>query len=91
MIPRSVKRWFDERAEPRVEPDEDHAVLVHRNRRHSVRLLNISSSEAMVDFKTMPYIGERVRLQILGRKPVTGFVRWARDGRIGVNFDAPLA
>ena len=38
----------------------------------------------------MPHIGERVRLHLLGREPVTGFVRWVRDGRVGINFVAPL-
>jgi hypothetical protein len=90
MIPRNVRRMFDQRSEPRIEPDADNAVLEHRGQRHSVRLINISSFGAMVDFKTMPHIGERVRLELLDREPVAGFVRWARDGRIGVNFVAPL-
>ena len=33
-----------------------------------MRLLNISSSGAMVAFQIVPHIGERVRLHILGRK-----------------------
>ena len=27
MIPRSVRRSFEQRSEPRVEPDADHAVF----------------------------------------------------------------
>ena len=90
MIPRSVKRMFDQREEPRIEPDEDNGVLEHRNRRYAVQLVNLSSSGAMVIFDLMPHIGERVQLQLLGRKPASGYVRWVRDGRIGVNFDMPL-
>lgn len=90
MIPRSVTRLFDQRAEPRIEPDEDHGVLEHRGRRHPVNVVNLSSSGAMVEYETVPHIGERVRLQLLGREPVAGFVRWVRDGRIGVNFDVPF-
>ena len=90
MIPRSVTRLWDQRAEPRLEPDEDHAVLSHRGRRHQVKVINVSSGGAMVAFEAVPHIGERVRFELLGRPPVNGFVRWVRDGRIGINFDAPL-
>lgn len=90
MIPRTVTRLFDQRLEPRVEPDEEHAVFEHRGRRHPVRVLNLSSAGAMVEFASVPHIGERIRLQMLGREPAAGFVRWVRDGRIGINFDAPL-
>lgn len=90
MIPRSVKRMFDHRVEPRLEPDEDCAVLDHRGQQHAVKVINVSLSGAMVNFDLMPHIGERVQLKLLGRKPAPGFVRWVRDGRIGVNFDTPL-
>ena len=90
MIPRSVTRFWDQRDEPRVEPDEEHAVLEQRGRRHQVKVVNLSSAGAMIEFQTVPHIGERVRFELLGRKPVAGYVRWVRDGRIGVNFDAPL-
>jgi hypothetical protein len=90
MIPITVTRLFDQREEPRVEPDEEHAVFEHRGRRHRVKVVNLSSTGAMVEYASVPHIGERIRLQILGRAPVTGFVRWVHDGRIGINFDAPL-
>jgi hypothetical protein len=90
MIPRSVTRLFDQRSEPRIEPDEEHAVLDHRGGRHPVKVINLSSAGAMIEFGTVPHIGERVRLQMLGREPVSGFVRWVRDGRLGINFDTPL-
>ena len=91
MIPRSVTRLFDHRSEPRVEPDEEHAVLEHRGGRHPVKVVNLSAAGAMVSFDGIPHIGERIRLQLLGRPPAAGFVRWVRDGRIGINFSAPLA
>ena len=90
MIPRTVKRMFDERCEARVEAESQTAVLEHRGRRHVVRIVNISSSGAMVIFPVMPHIGEEVSLQILGRDAVIGHVMWVRDGRIGVNFAAAL-
>ena len=90
MIPRTVKRMFDERAEERVDADSGSAVLGFRGRNHVVRLLNTSPSGAMVIFAQVPHIGERVSLQLLDRGQVPGTVRWVRDGRIGVGFDAGM-
>ena len=88
MIPRTVKRMFDERLEERVVAESQTGVLVHRGRKHVVRLANLSGSGAMVIFPGMPHIGEEVILQLLGRDAIRGHVKWVRDGRIGVNFVA---
>ena len=89
MIPRSVKRMFDQRSEPREPADSSSAVLELRGRKHVVRLVNTSPSGAMVIFPLMPHIGEPVTLHLLGRGPVAGHVKWVRDGRVGVNVAAP--
>ena len=88
MIPRSVKRMFDERAEPREEAESQTAVLEVRGRKHMVRLANLSPSGAMVNFTLMPTIGEKVVLHLLGRGRVKGQVCWVREGKVGVNFAA---
>lgn len=90
MIPRSVRRMFDQRAEPREPADPGTAVLLLRERNHVVRLVNSSPSGAMVIFYLMPHIGEEVVLHLTGRGQVPGHVRWVRDGRVGINFAAPL-
>ena len=90
MIPRSVKRMFDQRCEPREPADSSTAVLELRGRKHVVRLGNTSPSGAMVIFNLMPHIGEEATLHLLGRGPVAGHVKWVRDGRVGINFAAPL-
>ena len=89
MIPRSVRRMFDERSEPREE-DSSSAELEVRGKRHKVALGNLSPSGAMVIFPFMPHIGEEVVLHLSGRGPVPGQVCWVRDGRIGVTFAATL-
>jgi hypothetical protein len=89
MIPRSEQRTIDERAESRHPSLSSTAVLEFRGRKHVVRLLNVSSSGAMVIFPHMPNIGERLPLQLLDRGAVTAQVRWVRDGRIGLSFAAP--
>lgn len=90
MIPRNVKRMFDERAEPRSAPQSQTAVLTLRGRKHAVRLLNVSSSGAMLVFPLVPHIGEEVAVKLLDRGPLVAHVRWVRDGKIGINFLAPL-
>ena len=87
MIPRSVRRMFDARSEPREE-NSSSAELELRGRRHKVALGNLSPSGAMVIFPFMPHIGEEVVLHLAGRGPLPGQVCWVRDGRIGVTFAA---
>ena len=90
MIPRSVKRMFDERSEERLDADSQTAVLSFRGRNHIVGLVNLSSSGAMVRFTGDAHIGESVSLQLLDRGTIAGQVRWLRDGRMGVYFARPL-
>ena len=92
MIPRGVRRLFDERDEPRFELDGDlqTAGMAFRGKNHVVRVGNISKSGAMVIFADIPTIGEEVSLHLLDHGAVAGQVRWVRDGRVGINFVAPL-
>lgn len=90
MIPRTAKRSIDERSEARHAALSSTAVLEFRGRKHVVRLINISSSGAMVIFPHTPNIGERLVLQLLDRGLVSSQVRWVKDGRIGLSFDTLL-
>ena len=87
MIPRTVKRMLDERTEERIPASSQTAVMEFRARKHVVRLVNTSSSGAMVIFSQVPHIGEEVSLQLLDRGQVYAKVRWVRDGRIGISFE----
>jgi PilZ domain len=90
MIPRTVKRAFDERSEERIEAESNAAVLALRDRNHVVTLVNLSRSGAMLRFTGDAHIGESVSLQLLDRGTIAGQVRWLRDGRMGVYFATPL-
>ena len=90
MIPRAVKRVFDERAEERIESGSSNGVLTLRKRNHVVTLVNLSRSGAMIRFAGDAHIGESVSLQLLDRGAIEGQVRWLRDGRMGVSFLQPL-
>ena len=90
MIPRSVKRMFDERSEERLDAESQTAILALRGRNHIVGLVNLSRSGAMLRFTGEAHIGESVSLQLLDRGTIDGQVRWLRDGRMGVYFVRPL-
>ena len=90
MIPRSVKRMFDERSEERLDTESQTAVLALRGRNHIVGVVNLSHSGAMLRFTGDAHIGESVSLQLLDRGTIAGQVRWLRDGRMGVYFAHPL-
>ena len=90
MIPRAVKRMFDQRSEERVEAGSQTAALTFRGRNHLVPVINQSDSGVMVRFTGDARIGESVSVQLLDRGTIAGQVRWLRDGRMGVCFDRPL-
>ena len=90
MIPRTASRTIDERGELRQAALSGTAVLEFRGRKHVIRLVNISSSGAMVIFPHVPNIGERLSVQLLDRGLVSAQVRWVKEGRIGLSFAAPL-
>ena len=90
MIPRTVKRMFDERAEDRVETESQTAVLAIGGRNHIVSVINLSSSGVMLRFSGDARIGENVSVQLLDRGTISGQVRWLREGQIGISFAKPL-
>lgn len=90
MIPRNAQRRLDERGEVRRPAASATAVLDFRDRKHVVRLVNVSASGAMVIFPYVPHIGEQVGLQLLDHGQVSAQVRWVKDGRIGLSFAEPL-
>ena len=89
MIPRSVRRMFDERGEPREEAAATVAIE-WRGRSLAVGLANVSASGAMVICSKIPHIGEAMALRLPDRPALPGVVCWVRDGRIGIHFAAPL-
>lgn len=89
MIPRSVKRMFDQRGEPREQAGAS-ALVEWRGTSLGVGLANISASGAMVVCDEIPHIGEAMALHLPDLAPLPAVVRWVRDGRIGIHFTAPL-
>jgi hypothetical protein len=53
-------------------------------------VLNISQSGVMIEIGLSPNIGESVTVQLEHGIRVPAFVRWVREGRIGLNFRQPI-
>jgi diguanylate cyclase (GGDEF)-like protein/PAS domain S-box-containing protein len=57
---------------------------------HNVRLRNISTGGATLEFNGWAAVGSPVRLAITDGPMVTGEVRWIADGRLGISFSSAL-
>lgn len=76
----------DRRCEPRHENLIDNAVIHFRGERHCVPVLNISTRGTMIESGLAPRLGETILVEFPECSRIHAFVRWARDGRIGLNF-----
>ncbi len=86
IIPRAQPRQAEQRAEPRHEDLVDRAVIFFRGQEHLVPVVNISARGTMIECDILPRIGEAVLIQFENCCRIHGFVRWVRDGRVGLNF-----
>jgi hypothetical protein len=78
--------WADRRGEERREGLVDTCLLHFRGRPHRVPVLNLSSRGAMVESLLEPRLGEPVLVEFNQCSRIHAFVRWNREGRIGLNF-----
>ena len=86
IIPRTQPRLVEQRSEPRHEDAVERAVIFFRGQDYLVPVLNISSRGTMIECDILPRIGEAVVVQFESCSKIHAFVRWVRDGRIGLNF-----
>ena len=82
--------YVEQRSEPRFEGLVERAALSFRGADHIVPVINISSRGTMIESTLEPRLGESVKIRFEGCSPIYAFVRWARDGRIGLNFGCEL-
>jgi hypothetical protein len=80
----------ERRSEPRFEGLAERAALTFRGADHIVPVLNISSRGTMIESALEPRLGENVIIRFEGCTPIHAFVRWVREGRIGLNFGCEL-
>jgi hypothetical protein len=86
MVSRSEPRSIEQRAEPRHDRLVDRAILAFRGQDYLVPVLNISPHGTKIESDIEPNIGESVIVQFENCTRVRAFVRWVRDGQIGLNF-----
>jgi hypothetical protein len=78
--------YADRRCEDRREGLVDRAVIHFRGHPHLVQVLNISSRGTMIESDLSPRLGETVLVEFPECSRIHAFVRWQREGRIGLNF-----
>jgi len=83
---RAEASGVDRRSEERHEGLVENATIWFRGAAHNVPVLNISSRGTMVESDIAPRLGETVLVEFPECSRIHAFVRWARDGRIGLNF-----
>jgi hypothetical protein len=76
----------DRRSEIRHEGLIDCARIFFRGAAYEVSVLNISSRGTMIESTIEPRLGETVLVEFPECSRIHAFVRWAREGRIGLNF-----
>jgi hypothetical protein len=83
-------RHVDPRSEPRYEGLVESAVLTFRGADYPVPVINISSRGTQIESDILPRLGESVLIRFEGCSPIYAFVRWNRDGRLGLNFGCEM-
>jgi len=83
-------RHVDPRSEPRYEGLVESAVLTFRGAQYPVPVINISSRGTQIECDILPRLGESVLIRFEGCSPIYAFVRWNREGRLGLNFGCEL-
>ena len=82
--------WADRRGEVRVEGLVDSALLHFRGKPYRVAVINISSRGAQIECALDTRLGEPVLVEFDQCSRMHAFVRWNREGRIGLNFGHEL-
>ena len=85
-IAREQPRLIDQRCEQRHEGVVEAATLHFRGRPYRVPVVNISTRGTMVESDLVPRLGESVLVEFDHCSRLHAFVRWIRDGRLGLNF-----
>lgn len=86
LITRSAPRIVDQRSEPRHGAVIDQATITFRGERIAVPVVDISSRGTRVVSGIVPRIGETISVQFDDCSRIQAFVRWVKDGQLGLNF-----
>ena len=89
QVARSRDPSINQRRAQRVLVDMVSHIMA-RGRTHGVRVINISELGLMCRTDAEVLIGERVSVWLPVVKDVEAEVRWAEDGRVGMEFREPI-
>ena len=90
LITRSEPRTVDQRCEDRSSDVVERARLHFRGQEYVVPVIDISSRGTRVEAGFNPRIGEAVVVQFEHCARMHAFVRWVRNGHVGLNFGHEL-
>jgi hypothetical protein len=90
LVTRIQPRIVDQRCEERHEGLIESGTLFFRGAEYQVSVVNLSSRGTMIESAVEPRLGESVVIRFDGYSPMHAFVRWARDGRLGLNFGGEI-
>jgi hypothetical protein len=83
---RSILPAEEQRREPRIDCGGQLATLHVRGRASPAQAINISVHGAMIETAARPGLDEHVVIAFDGCTPIHAWVRWVKDGRIGLHF-----
>jgi hypothetical protein len=86
LIARTEPRQVDHRSEPRHDGVVERAAIQFRGQEYLVPVVNVSSRGTMIECDIAPHIGETIMVQFEHCSRIQAFVRWVREGRVGLNF-----
>lgn len=86
----SLEPAAERRSEPRADCAGELSLLIFRGASYPAPVLNISSRGVQIESDISPRLGESVMIHFDGCSPIYAFVRWAKDGRVGLNFGCEL-
>ena len=86
LVTRTAPRGIDQRCEERHEGLVTAGILYFRGEEHQVPVVNLSSRGTMIESDIAPRLGESLIIRFENCSRIHGFVRWMRDGQVGIRF-----
>jgi hypothetical protein len=77
---------YERRSEERFTDLVERAVITFRGQDYPVSVINISSRGTQIECDFVPRLGENLVIQFECCSRMQGFVRWAREGKLGIRF-----
>lgn len=82
--------YYEQRSVPRHSGVVERAVILFRGQEYPVPVVDISSRGTQIESDIQPRLGENLVIQFESCSRMHGFVRWVRDGKLGIRFGHEL-